>query len=70
MGVGLPKNTVALGSLPEMGVGDKLPPVVYGNGVIDRLNDALWRLPAPWSGDAVQSAQRAVVDLERRIDAE
>jgi hypothetical protein len=45
---------------------EKLPPVVYGDPAIDRLNAHLWSLPVPENSAAIQRMQREVIELERK----
>jgi hypothetical protein len=49
---------------------EKLPPVVYGDPVIDALNALLWGLPVPKYSDTIQRMQREVIELERKIEQE
>jgi hypothetical protein len=45
---------------------EKLPPVVYGDPVIDKMNAYLWSLEVPKHSDEIQRLQLEVVELERK----
>ena len=45
---------------------EKLPPVVYGDPVIDKMNTYLWSLEVPKHSDEIQRLQLEVVELERK----
>jgi hypothetical protein len=51
-------------------MGEKLPPVVYGDPTIDALNAHLWSLPVPENSATIQRMQLEVVKLERKINKE
>ena len=45
---------------------EKLPPVVYGDPIIDAMNEYLWSLEVPEHSDTIQKMQREVIELERK----
>jgi hypothetical protein len=46
----------------------KLPPVVFGDPIIDAVNRRQWRLPVPQHSGEIQHLQRRVVEVERQRD--
>jgi hypothetical protein len=47
---------------------EKLPPVVYGNPLIDALNARLWSLPVPEYSAQIQRMQMEVIEIERTLE--
>ncbi len=48
---------------------EDLPPVVYGDPIIDELNDILWGLSVPEHSNEIDRLQKVVIALERRAAA-